>query len=37
MSERADPAWRRAAFSSDFVALATPAELAALAAALDEP
>ena len=35
MSERADPAWRRAAFSSDFVALASAAELAALAAALD--
>jgi DNA-binding transcriptional ArsR family regulator len=34
-SEQADPAWRRAAFSSDFVSLATPAELAALAEALD--
>lgn len=29
-SERADPAWRRAAFSSDFLAMATPAELTAL-------
>ncbi len=31
---RADPAWRQAAFSSDFVALATPEELAALRDAL---
>jgi predicted ArsR family transcriptional regulator len=34
-SDRADPAWRRAAFSSDFVALATSAELTALSEALD--
>lgn len=35
-SERADPAWRRAAFSSDFLALATPEELVALQEALTE-
>lgn len=35
-SARADPAWRRAAFSSDALALATPDELAALQAALAE-
>lgn len=33
-SERADPAWRRAAFSADFLAMATPDELAALQDAL---
>ncbi|MEP9363869.1 ArsR family transcriptional regulator [Nocardioides sp. CN2-186] len=33
-SERADPAWRRAAFSSDFLAMATPDELVALQEAL---
>jgi DNA-binding transcriptional ArsR family regulator len=33
-SERADPAWRGAAFSADFIALATPAELAELQDAL---
>jgi DNA-binding transcriptional ArsR family regulator len=29
-AERVDPAWRRAAFSSDFIGLATPDELVAL-------
>jgi DNA-binding transcriptional ArsR family regulator len=33
-SDRADPAWRRAAFSSDFVAMASPGELTALQEAL---
>ena len=33
-AERADPAWRRAAFSSDFVAMATPDELTSLQVAL---
>ena len=33
-SARADPAWRRAAFSADFLAMATPEELAALQDAL---
>jgi DNA-binding transcriptional ArsR family regulator len=33
-SERADPAWRRAAFSSDLLAMATPGELADLHEAL---
>src|SRR6478735_2070521 len=35
-SEHADPAWRRAAFSSDFLAMATPDELLALQDALIE-
>ena len=35
-SERADPAWRRAAFSSDFLAMATADELVALQDALTE-